>query len=805
MSPRPQDGGTRSEATQGGVNPTTSRFAVLLGSDHTELESVAIRELPPTLAIGISRGRFPKGYPHLDPNEDAVYAATDETLTILAVADGHHGFDAARAAIQRIADTVPDSLHLDPAALTRHLAEAAIEAVADTIPNLASPRDTSRTSLTICVIDDTALATTTIGDTACYIATKRRLSRIGKESDFLGPQTDPRSIAVDTAPTPPRATTVVVASDGLVDFAPDLTTSLRSTLNLTAREAADLLIEHRLCRRSRRQRFGRRPPATLNRPSDRRRSSEVPNMPTTRWGHTTIEQQPSLFESLWRHKLVIILATIVAGIAAYAISSTQPPVYKAEGSVLVADPRGSAVITDPFTAYIDRGRYVRNEAEVLKSRAVAEGASEILGGDPDADEIQSVITANGEYEYDVLTIGATQPTASGAIDVVNAVVMSYEQVVAEETQTAAQEAVSSLQNSKLELQVRVAETEAALAEAPDNAALQSQRTAQLTQLAALDAQIEQIAVSSALYGSGVRLYDEPQDATRTAPRPLRNAAIAGVLGLIAAGAWAWWRDEQRDQVETRQAPAATLDAPLLGTVPEFSSVKTKGPAPTVTAPNSVAADAYHFIVSSLKLAMSHIDGSTVVVTSTGPEDGKTVTALNLAVAAAGGGQRPLLIDADVRTRGLTNLANLAGVPGLTDLTDNSGNAADLERRWGLGNGVELLIVPAGSSRSGDPARFFRSSAFGNAMETLTGGKQLVIVDAPPILAVSETTDITHQADAVLLVVCEGTSLKRLAEARSRIELTGKPIVGYVYNRSTEASSKTGYGYGYGKAIEKSKG
>ena len=161
----------------------------------------------------------------------------------------------------------------------------------------------------------------------------------------------------------------------------------------------------------------------------------------------------------------------------------------------------------------------------------------------------------------------------------------------------------------------------------------------------------------------------------------------------------------------------------LAPIPEYSSAKVKGPAPTVTDPNSIVAEAYHFVVSSLKLALRAIDGNTVVVTSTGPEDGKTVTSLNLAVAAAGSGQQPLLIDADERTLGLTTLANLANVPGLTDLGATEGDATDLIRQWGVGAQTELLFVPAGSSRSTDPARFFRSPAFQQAMPALTAGQE----------------------------------------------------------------------------------
>ncbi|MEA3502778.1 MAG: hypothetical protein U9R47_08390, partial [Actinomycetota bacterium] len=103
----PEDGETPGKPEQGPYSVLSTQYSVpgvaqsilLLGSDHTELGEVEIAELSPHVAVGISRGRFPKGYAHVDPNEDAVFAATDGTTAIIAVADGHHGFDAAEAAI----------------------------------------------------------------------------------------------------------------------------------------------------------------------------------------------------------------------------------------------------------------------------------------------------------------------------------------------------------------------------------------------------------------------------------------------------------------------------------------------------------------------------------------------------------------------------------------------------------------------------------------------------------------------------------------------------------------------------------
>jgi serine/threonine protein phosphatase PrpC len=240
-SPRPQNERTRSEATQGGTTREHTHAALLLGSNYTQLGEVALEELPPNLAIGISCGRFPKGYEHVDPNEDAVFVGTDGSTTILVVADGHRGFDAAHETVLTIADITPSLITVELESLVRDLAVAAVASVARTIPNLNPPRDVSRTALTICAIRDNRIAATTIGDTACLIASKRRVTRIGSTDRFLGPGTDPRSIRIDTADVP-RGSTVVVASDGYTNFVESVDRSVRAASNQAPRDAVEALI-----------------------------------------------------------------------------------------------------------------------------------------------------------------------------------------------------------------------------------------------------------------------------------------------------------------------------------------------------------------------------------------------------------------------------------------------------------------------------------------------------------------------------------------------------------------------------------
>ena len=404
------------------------------------------------------------------------------------------------------------------------------------------------------------------------------------------------------------------------------------------------------------------------------------------------------------------MAALIGG----GLSLLQPTLYEAQGQVLLDDPRSSGGVADEIGLVLDPSRYVRNQAEVMESPQVATRASELLGGTPDTKEVQESTTATPATNLDSMTIRGTQPTAAGAVTLVNALVQAYEEIVEEGITSRVDDSIATLEQSKLELSFKVVEIDAELADDPGNLSLEAQRTAAITQLVALDTRIEQLATNAALYGSGVQIYVNPETPeSPVQPLPLRNAAIAGILGLIGAGAWAWWRAESDQRAEDRNAPARILQAPLLAVVPEFSEVDAKGPAPTVNSPDSGAAEAYHFAVSSLGFALEQIDGRSVLITSTAPNDGKSVTTLNIAVAATKDGRRPLIIDADERVRGLTRMAGFNAEPGLTDIGSGT-NPADSIHEWSMVDDTRLRFVPAGKDLGGNAAGYFRSLAFRHA-------------------------------------------------------------------------------------------
>ncbi len=195
-----------------------ARVVALWGDEHERLGDIATVPLGQHAAIALSRGRFPKAYDHVDPNEDAVMVAAGPTGWVLAVADGHNGFDAARAALGAVAFEAGGLLEGgvdDPAAAVATLFELARQAVTRQLEGLRPPRLQSRTALSIALAAEDQLCAASLGDTIVVHVRGRRPAEVGMTGPFLGPGTPlpaPRSVELRPGDR------VLVASDGLLDF-----------------------------------------------------------------------------------------------------------------------------------------------------------------------------------------------------------------------------------------------------------------------------------------------------------------------------------------------------------------------------------------------------------------------------------------------------------------------------------------------------------------------------------------------------------------------------------------------------------
>jgi serine/threonine protein phosphatase PrpC len=213
--------------------------AVLLGTDHVRLDEVAVRPVGGQAAIALSRGRFPKGYPHVDPNEDAVLALTDGRSWLMAVADGHGGADAAMAAVTTIAAGAGDILETDPADATSAALDLADAAVREVRSGLADREPA--TSLTVAFIRGGLVRYAGVGDSVMMVVNGRRVRRVAGGGPFLG-SGDPAPRAGSQRLG--RAARVLLATDGLTVFLGHAWRDrVRTACRGTAAEAAGALVD----------------------------------------------------------------------------------------------------------------------------------------------------------------------------------------------------------------------------------------------------------------------------------------------------------------------------------------------------------------------------------------------------------------------------------------------------------------------------------------------------------------------------------------------------------------------------------
>lgn len=513
------------------------------------------------------------------------------------------------------------------------------------------------------------------------------------------------------------------------------------------------------------------------------------------------DEGPPIIPVLLAARWTIVVTAVVAGLVGFALSSLQPATYTATAELLLSDPRNSGVFQDTGLTFLDLSRYVRNQAELAGSATVAERASQLIGGRWDADGVMEHVTVRPSVDLDLVAITGSDSSGAGAAQVANAVAEAYEDVVTDQVQANADASLAELANQRADLLVEIDEAERILAVAPDDASAQTDLNAATAQLALINGRADQIAVDASLFGSGVQLFQpaEIPDGP-SAPQPRRNAALAFVLGAMAAAGLAWWRADETATADGRNDAARLLGAPLLGSVPDFAATGHDTSLPTVRAPKSPPAESFQFLVGAIAHALEDVNGRSIVITSASPGDGKTVTALNLAIAAAQDGREVLVVDADTRVRGMSRMLDLEEGAGLPELAAGT-PLSQVVRLANLGDDRALPIVPA-APLGDDTAAFFRTPGFRKAVDVLAEPADLVVYDTPPLLLASDTSAIAGSVDGIVVVVMRGTPLRVLEELRERLDMIGTPLLGYVF---TKARPRGGYGrydynyaYGYGE-------
>ncbi|MCH8839732.1 MAG: polysaccharide biosynthesis tyrosine autokinase [Planctomycetes bacterium] len=272
--------------------------------------------------------------------------------------------------------------------------------------------------------------------------------------------------------------------------------------------------------------------------------------------------------------------------------------------------------------------------------------------------------------------------------------------------------------------------------------------------------------------------------------------IAG--GLMVGGLIVYVQDFLDDRFSSPEELSAQLQVPILSIVRKLDPLPGSGLASihTFALPNSVESEAFRTLRTTLSVGGDVHDR--LLISSAEPGDGKTTVAANLSVAFAQAGKKTLVIDADLRRPGLSVLLGLKGQQGVADLLASEEPVELLAPNFIHRTELDGLdILPVGLRRP-NPAELLSGKAFVDLLAWADSLYDRVIVDCPPVLAVSDAQIVGQSVDGAILVVRPDKNHRRsVIRAVESFQVSGCQVVGVVANGISNEAGGYGYGFGYG--------
>lgn len=284
------------------------------------------------------------------------------------------------------------------------------------------------------------------------------------------------------------------------------------------------------------------------------------------------------------------------------------------------------------------------------------------------------------------------------------------------------------------------------------------------------------------------------------PRVRLNLALSLLLGIMLGLGLALVTDFLDSSIKGQEQVEQVLGLPFLGVVPAIKneqgkvSDEPKDRDQYVTAhPRSTVAECYRSIRTSLMFMSPDHPARTLLVTSSGPREGKSTTSINLAIVMAQSGAKTLLIDADMRRPRLHRTFGLDNSVGFSSLIMQETTLEKAIRQSGV-QGLDILTcgpIPP------NPVELLHTKNFKTLLDTFTQKYDRVIFDSPPVTAVTDPLVLSSMMDGTVLVIQAGrTSWQMAKQAKRRLEDVGARIFGVVLNNVDFENRRAGDNYDY---------
>lgn len=277
----------------------------------------------------------------------------------------------------------------------------------------------------------------------------------------------------------------------------------------------------------------------------------------------------------------------------------------------------------------------------------------------------------------------------------------------------------------------------------------------------------------------------------SAPNTRINLLAGLLIGLAAGIGSAMLRTTLDSRIRGELDLRRITDLPLLGGI-SFDPDALKKPLLTQAASQGPRAESFRQLRTNLQFAHVTGHGKTVLVTSSLPGEGKSTTATNLAIAMAQSGQTVCLIDADLRRPMVSDYLGLDRNAGLTTALVGKADATDLLQSWG----EQHLYVLTSGQIPPNPSELLGSEVMEQLLLRLEQEFDAVIIDAPPLLPVTDAAVLSRSVGGVVVVVgTQKVKQQELEKSLKALELVGAKALGIVLNR-LPIKGPDSYSYGY---------
>ena len=479
---------------------------------------------------------------------------------------------------------------------------------------------------------------------------------------------------------------------------------------------------------------------------------------------------------LRRRKNIVVLITLVVTVPAVVVSLLKTPVYESSAEMLL-QPRNSETLFDPNSGIrTDPNRDMQNEIRIIEGETVRAAVRAQQGTAPKVSAVP-----DGPTDIVKVSIRSFDPQRAAAL--ANAYANAY-------IEYRRKSAVDDVLAASDQIQSKINDLQKQIDQAPA-----SQKDSLVSAQAVFKQKLDQLQVDGALKRGGAQLVTSATPSSSpVAPRPLRTGLIAAVIGVMLGLGVALLTEFLDDSVKSKdEFERVTGGVPVLGLIPVVSAWKGRETAYTVSIedPTSAAAEAYRTLRTSIQFLGLEQPMRLLEVTSPNPQEGKTTTLANLAVALARSGSTVAIVCCDLRRPRMHEFFGLGNDVGFTSvLLGKVPLAAAMQE---VRDQARLSLLASGPLPP-NPSELLSSKRTAEVFGSLQAEYDIVLVDAPPVLPVTDALVLSGRVDATLLVAVAGaTTRKEAARAVELLRQVDAPLVGAVLNGvDTEGS----YGYAY---------